>query len=394
MALFKKIKTMLKENLPLLYTLYSKHKTNKLIRNYFNTSLPRNILICYITHAFKKNARIIHTNIAESMKIAEEFRDLGYNCHITNYNNDKKINYNEYDVIFGFGKSFNNSFFSNTKAKRLFYGTGRHPYYSNNETIKRGLSFLKEHNSLPLNSLRLVNEDYSLQIDAANELILLGGDDVVLNYKKYSDREDIYNLNTSFYKILDYKHIVNNKNYTEAKNNFLFFSGGGMIHKGLDILLDIFSKRDDINLHICASVDDEKEFASIYNKQLYKTNKIHTYNFVDIKSEKFSELLQKCCFVILPSCSEVIPTSVINIAGNGGLIPILTKPASINADNLCIMAEEPNVRSIEQAIEQAKNISIDKLKDMSFKIGEKINSEYTLNNFVENFRKIIKKILK
>ena len=387
------IKKTLKDKLPSLYHRYNNYKNNKILINYFNTSFQKNVLISYITYPFERKSSLRHTNVIESLKIADEFRDLGYNCDIVNYNSDIKIDYRKYNVIFGFGKPFHNSFSLTSKTTRIFYGTGRHPYYNNQATVERGIDFLKNKNHFLISSLRLIEEDYTLQINASDALILLGGEDVKQNYIKYSSNRTIFNLNTSFFKIHNYKEFVENRNYEESRNNFLFFSGGGMIHKGLDMLLDIFKDRKDINLFVCAPIENEKEFKEIYKNELFKTNNIHFKNFVNLDSEEFKDLIKKCCFVILPSCSEVLPTSIINVVGNGGLIPILSYPSTINLDENCIMIEKNDLKSIVKAIEISINLTVDTLKETSLKIAEKINAGYSIENFVENFRNTLKKII-
>ena len=92
------------------------------IRNFFVTqSMPwsiykskdskKRVLICFIIAPFYLKKRSIkHVNVIESRIIAREFYKLGFSVDVVDYRCTRKINYSKYDVIFGFGVPFSNSF--------------------------------------------------------------------------------------------------------------------------------------------------------------------------------------------------------------------------------------------------------------------------------------------
>jgi len=112
-----------------------------LIRNLFVTqSMPwsiyeskdskKRVLICYIISPFYLKKRPIkHANVIESRTIAKEFYNLGYSVDVVDYRCTRKINYSKYDVIFGFGVPFSNSFAFDLKLKRICYITGSSPNF-------------------------------------------------------------------------------------------------------------------------------------------------------------------------------------------------------------------------------------------------------------------------
>ena len=390
--MLNKIKQKVKNSLPFLYPIYFEYKNNRMIVNFFKTSFPKRVLICYLTSPFEKGPNLSHTNNIESIEIAKAFRDLGYNCDVVNNNSDRKIDYKSYDLIFGFGKSFERSLLASKKILRIFYGTGKHPRFSNTETIKRGLEVKLKRGDFIVESLRLIEEDYLLQTTTADQLLLIGGPTESITYKKYSDIP-IKNINVSFLKIHDFEEIIKNKNFSEARHNFLFFSGGGMIHKGLDLLLEVFSKQEKYHLHICAPIEAESKFKNVYKKELLDNNYIHNHNFIKLDSKEFRSMIEKCAFVILPSCSEAMPTSVVNVIGNGGLIPILPNSASINIGELTIPIKELTVEEIEKSIEFSSKYAPEELREWSKKVGSLVNKNYSIEEYTENIKKSIQETI-
>ncbi|WP_314621160.1 hypothetical protein, partial [uncultured Selenomonas sp.] len=97
------------------------------------------------------------------------------------------------------------------------------------------------------------------------------------------------------------------------------------VHKGLDLLLEIFGQKDfPFELYICSSFQSEKEFCEVYKSELFHTSNIHSVGFIDIMGEKFCEISEKCSFTILPSCSEGVAGSALT-AMSAGIIPIVIR---------------------------------------------------------------------
>lgn len=82
--------------------------------------------------------------------------------------------------------------------------------------------------------------------------------------------------------MFNHEEILKNRNINEVKKNFLWMGSLGLIHKGLDLLLEIFNELPDYNLYICGSTKNEPEFEYLYFDELYRTKNIHTYGFVGV----------------------------------------------------------------------------------------------------------------
>jgi glycosyltransferase involved in cell wall biosynthesis len=274
------------------------------IINYYRTSYPRNALVSYITNPFREEIDLSHTNLFESMEIGKALNEAGFKVDITDYDYEGHIDYSNYDLIFGFGEPLINSFYK--RAKKIitvYYGTGMHVNTQNNNTLNRiGEVFDKKGVWLP-ESGRIVDKAWSVQTTIVDAMVLLGNEEVTKTYSPYF-KGKIYNIPASFYNVTKEEEIISYKDFNKAKIHFLWFGSSGMIHKGLDLLLEIFSKREDIHLHICGPLESEPEFKQTYKNELLKTANIHYHGFISLTSVLFKELLKECAFVVLPSCSE------------------------------------------------------------------------------------------
>jgi len=364
------------------------------VTNYFGTHFQERALISYITYPFKKGSHLRHTNSIEALEIANVFSKLNYNVDIVNYDYEGYLDFNNYDVVFGLGEPLMKSFYAGKKKiVRIFYGTGRHFVHQNHDSLKRiNDVFLKKRVWL-LDSARMAERTWSSTTTLVDGIIALGNDEVKKSYKQFYDKE-VYSLPPSIYLLYDYIEIINKKNFHIAKNHFLWFGSAGMIHKGLDLLLELFVKTPHLHLHICGPLDSEPGFKEAYHNELFNSSNISVYGFVEINSPLFKDLLEKCAFVIYPTCSEGGSPSVLNVSGNGGLIPIVTKEATIDIDDFGIMIESLEISAVNFAVMNAVKLSAETIKHFSVKCGKTISERHSLKNFSIILESSIQSILK
>jgi len=363
------------------------------IINYFNTKYENNVLISYITYPFRQGIKLIHTNYIESLIIANIFKELGYNVDIISYRYCRDIDYSKYQVIFGFGEPLERSFYKrNSKIITIHYATGMHTFYQNTMSLKRIEEVYHKKGVWILESGRIIDKAWSAQKVLVDAMIVLGNEEVVNSYKKFFSKK-IYSLPPCFYKVYDPYEIIKQKDFLKAKYNFLFFSGAGLIHKGLDLLLDIFKETKRLNLHICGPIDREQKFRKTYYDELYNTTNIHTYGFVNLDSNIFKELLLKCGFVVFPSCSEGGSPSVLNVMGNGGLIPIITKESSIDIQDFGILIDDLSIESVKKSILEAISLEYNEIKERSIKCVDYVLNNHSVEAFSANLKKYLMEII-
>lgn len=184
----------------------------------------------------------------------------------------------------------------------------------------------------------------------------------------------------------------NKKDFEACQKRFLWFSSGGLVLKGLDLLLDAFSEMPDYDLTICGPVQNEKDFEQAFYKELYETSNIHTLGWIDVDSPDFIEIANSCISVIHPSCSEGGGGSVIGCM-HAGLIPIVSYEASVDIeDEFGILLRNSSIEEIRSSIQAVSDLPIQELKLMSKKSWEFARKNHTQENFAREYRDFAEKL--
>jgi len=372
--------------------LNSRKKQKHRIFNYFGSDFNKNVLISYICAPFKQGISITHTNTAEALAMAKVFKQLEFNVDVVDYFDIDTINYSKYDLIIGFGEPLINSFYQNEKRPiTIYYGTGMHVCWQNHASLNRIEDVYYKKGKWLLNSGRLVKETWSVQTTLVDYIITMGNETVVDSYRKFFKRP-IFNIPVSYYHVFDPKEIIDKKNYEVARKHFLWFGADGMIHKGLDLLLDVFPEFPELDLHICGPIEKETDFQEAYYHELYKTENIHFYGFIDLKSKLYKDLIEKCGFIIFPSCSEGEPSSVINTMYYG-LIPVVSNTAGIKIHDFGVEICSLSADSIKETISKIESLALDEIKTRSKKCAEQTAKINSIENYESEFNRIMTTII-
>lgn len=383
--IFKKyLPIFLKENI-------KKHINNQLIVNYYKTMYDKRALVSYITVPLRKNS-LEHTNYFEVQSWVKILSEFGYNVDVIHYENSKNIDLSSYDLICGFGDVFR-QYFENSKknnTKTIYYATGMHVCHQNQVSLQRVKDVYLEKKVWLGKSARFVEKTWTHQTALVDGIIALGNEICANSYKQYYDGA-VLSVEAPFYKTQNANEIMKNRNQNSQKH-FLWFGSAGLIHKGLDLLLDYFSKNVDVTLHICGHIQNELDFCRVYKKELYEMPNIITYGFVDIKSELFADILKSCSFVIFPSCSEGGAASVLTAIGNGALIPIITKETTIST-GYEIWIDDFNYIGIDKAVKQALELNDYQISELQKKNHENVQANHSQQNYFNQLKLSVSKIL-
>jgi hypothetical protein len=348
-------------------------------------SNQKKVLISYINDSVftnYSNNKIFHTNINEVNQILSVFIRKNYSIDIISAIDTKSIkfiNNKKYDLIFGFGDVFHFFAKHNPNSIKILYMTENHPnlsYTRENERIdyfferhRKRISIQRSFKYYKLNHFNYV--DYS---------IILGE---IEPFNKYLFPK--YNLFPT--GMINSSYVFKKREYPHTKKSFLWFGSTGAIHKGLDLLIDIFSNRQDITLYICGLQDHERKLLNIP-----KRSNIKDLGRVNIQSEEFKALVELCSFIILPSCSEGFSTSITTCMRHS-LIPIIIKDTGFNRlEDNAIFIENFRIESIEYVINKVISFEDSQIDHLHTKIYLFANKFFTINNFTTNFNSIISDI--
>jgi hypothetical protein len=342
-------------------------------------------LICYLTDPYFITLENISRTISyEILKIVKVFSELGYCIDIIGCNNVRSIEYiktRNYDLIFGFGETFFKVTRLQPDVRSILYMTENHPNFSFEEEKKRNEYFYARHGRKPRLS-RSGNFYKKEHLEFRYSDIITLSDTEPLK-PQYGRPYSIFPTG-----IINYNYTFKNKNHQSAKTNFLWLGSYGAIHKGLDLLIDIFKKRDDIVLHICGFTKEDRNVLKIPHRE-----NIIEYGHINIRSDLFLSIVEKCSYIILPSCSEACSTSI-TTGMLHGLIPIVIRNSGFNklGDN-AIFLDDYKIEYLDAKLTEFANYSIDELAKLSKRVFDFAHNNFSISVFEANFRSIILEIL-
>jgi len=354
--------------------------------NYQCDSNQPRMLICYLTIGFISNLDdpIGRTQPYEIFKIIDVFAKLNYCIDIIGNNEVKGVEFiksKKYDLIFGLGNTFYIMTQLQPEAKSILYMTEHHPTFSYVEEKKR-IDYYRKRHKKKVNYLRSLMHYNENQLKPVYDAVIT-----------MSEVEPLLTQYKSPYTIFPTGLINKDFNYSKknhliARKNFLWIGSSGAIHKGLDLLIDVFAERNDIMLHVCGLNAKEKKFLNIKG-----TENIKEYGQININSDLFLKIVGLCTYIILPSCSEGFSTSI-TTGMLHGLIPVVMKDTGFNRlGGNVILLDDYHIEYLNDKITELSNADTVDLEMLSKQIYTFARNNFTLPVFESNFKNIIDNIL-
>jgi glycosyltransferase involved in cell wall biosynthesis len=348
-----------------------------------------NVLLSYILEPFllKSDEPVpnTHNYYLRSLQMAKTFLDLGYSVDVIDYRNMTFIPEKEYVVFIDVRHNLERlAPMLNPECIKIFYIDTAHILYHSAAGLQR-LLFLQQRKKVTLRPRRL--EIPNLAIEYADCAITHGNEFTISTFS-YA-KKPIYKISQSHNVAYPY---LEDKNYEVCRESFLWFGSGGLIHKGLDLVLDAFMEMPNYHLYICGPIEQEKDFEKAYYKELYETPNIHTVGWVDITSPQFTEITSKCLGLVYPSCSEGGAGSVIQCM-HAGLIPIVSYESGVDVYDFGIILKDCSIDSIKNSCQLISLLSVEELRRMARGAWEYATKNHTKERFTEGFRNIIETII-
>lgn len=368
-----------------------------MVRNAFRSNYSKRVLIAYLTEPYRhsKNISRRHTNLTESFTAGKVFHDLGFSVDCVHAYSEEKIKFENYDVLYGIVGTVMSSSFSKPKDMvRIHYAPGVHQAFAHRETAYKMRAVHRKTDSWMTSSVRYGGHiNWGFAVYLSDHVIVLGNAFTLNTYTEQDNQKERYSSLPAFF-FNTQQPDLEKKNYAEAKKHFLWFGSMGLTHKGLDSCLDIFLERDDLTLHICGAPRKEKEFWDYYDPLIKGRKNIIVHGFVDIASLEFAAILSRCGFVIFPSVSEGGAAALLNVVGNGGLVPLYTQATGVDFQEFGIEVPKPDTDLFRRAINVAAEMSDEELKQRTVRGYNTVRENYTLDKYEENLKKIISDLLK
>jgi hypothetical protein len=184
------------------------------------------------------------------------------------------------------------------------------------------------------------------------------------------------------------------KDFSKCRNNILWFGSSGMMHKGLDIAIDFALEHPQFTLHICGGSQQEKEFWKLYMPKIKSADNIVMHGFVDIQSDEFKEVLAVCGLLLNPSLSESGAVAVLNVLGNGALLPVYSKGTGLDIESVGIEVDEVTYDKFRNALLAVADLPTGTIAQKAWDAHHLVKEKYTLDEYREKMYRYIKEIIK
>lgn len=274
----------------------------------------------------------------------------------------------------------------NKDCVKILHVTTAHPYFHNVAEANR-LKALQERKHVTVRPRRLMSADYAMAVEYA---------DCVTVPSKFCIRNFRY-ANKPFYLVPNAAEYVypwtENKNFEFCRTRFLWLGSHGMVHKGLDVVLEAFSEMPEYHLTVCGPVANEQDFERVYNRELYHTPNIRTVGWMDIGSLEFMSLAQQCVGLVYPSCSEGSAGAVITCL-HAGLIPIISYESGVDVSkDFGVILNDSSVPEIQEAVQGIARLSVHELNHRSRKTWEYARANHTMEHFEHMYKTMVGQLM-
>ncbi len=348
-----------------------------------------NVLLSYIIDPFLlekgQSVPVSHTNYWESQEIARAFLELGYSVDVIHFTNRTFVPEKKYSIFID--ARFNLQRLApllNKECVKIMHIDLCHMLFNNAAEANRLLA-LQQRKGVTLSPRRF--EWPNLGIEHADCAVVIGNE-FTINTFKYANKP-MYRV--PVVGLFPYPS-PEGKDLESYRRHYLWFGSGGLVRKGLDLVLDTLVGMPDYHLTVIGPVKHEADFERAYWKELYETQNIRTVGWVDLAGSGFLEIANKCLGLIYPSCSEGQAGSVINCL-HAGLIPIVSYESGVDIENFGVLLKDCSIEEIKSSIRMISSLSAAELKKRAVKAWEYARMHHTRERYAEEYRKIIAEII-
>ena len=315
------------------------------LRNVFQDregSRPRAAL-SYLSRAFLESENsepfFNHSNMWECLEIARILRRLGF--IVDAFDALAAVPGpppGDYSLFFDLGPRLEAvSAYLRPDCVKICYATGRH-WLVNNAAEYDRLEGLRRRRGFVLLPRRTAQPVSSYE--SADAVFALGNSAALQSFSHL--RQPLYAIRASVPAAL-FSNAP--RDWSTAKKSFIWLGSGGMVHKGLDLVLEAFSRLPQLQLHVVGPVTEERDFVQAYKQELFDTPNIHTHGFLNAAGNEFESIAQACGALVYPSSSEGVSGAVLACAAKG-LVPLVSKVSALESGAGEVVLSECSVESL------------------------------------------------
>lgn len=342
-----------------------------------------NVLISYITLPYlnlNEQTRDAHSNRWESMNMVEAFVERGYQVDLIDITNTTFVPKKKYDFfVDNYHHMERLAPLLDPDCIKIFHATTSHWEFNNAAEQKRFEDLFKRRGA------RLIPDrplPANRAIEVCDRATLLGNEVTEQTYAFAGKEITRIPISTT--------HTYPSpapKDFEKIRKNFIWFGGAGVIHKGLDLVVEAFAQMPECTLTICGKIQGEKDFLNIYAKELALPN-IHIAGFMDPASETFKKICTESVALVYPSCAEGQAGSVV-LTMHAGLIPIVSRESGVSVDPFGVTLQHNTIEEIVTAVQTLAALSPNELRDRATATWEHARAQYTRDTFAKAYRAFV-----
>ena len=377
-----------------LYYAVRKLQPERLLSNVLRSTHQRCALLSYVTYPFRSRNRFYNTQYLQVQAIAAVLDNLGFRVDVADVGYRRAVNYSRYQLIIGFGLPVLRFFGNQPRgAIVIFYCPGIHNYDQNLATLCRAESFSLRYGRWLLDSCRFAEWDFTSLAAVCDAVFTLGNRYVVESFQRYT-KKPVYGIPSPCFRMGDVKSVLQGKNWEESRRHFLWFGSNGLIHKGLDRTLEAFAGLPDLHLHVGGPLHREPAFRELMRPLLDRHSNLHIHGYIHLTESVFAELMSQCAFVVNPSCSEGGSPATLNVMASGGLIPLITRSASLDTEDFGLMLPDDEVNTLRQVAREVSQWSPDRVAQYAARAAMHAENEHSLEKCQAAFASALEAVLK
>lgn len=327
-----------------------------------------------------------HTHFWESLAIGRTLVDLGFAVDVIHWTNQRFLPAAPYDLLIDVRINLERlaPLVGPGCLKLMHIETAHHRFY--NAAQERRREELASRRGIRLAPYKTIAENRA--IESADAATILGN---VVTQATYAHAgKSLWPVPISQPFLSPFPE---GKDYSEARRRFLWFGSGGLLHKGLDRVLEVFSALPHLGLTVLGPVEREPEFERAFARELYATPNIATRGWIDVAGPTFATIARENLALVYPSCSEGQNGGAVTCM-HAGLLPVLSRESGID------LAPDRGVLLATSTLEEIRGAVLDlaarppaELEAASRRAWEWVRAHHTRQRFAAAYRDALREIL-
>jgi glycosyltransferase involved in cell wall biosynthesis len=267
-----------------------------------------------------------HPNQWESRQFAVALSELGFDVDAIDFTDRSAELYGAYDVVLAIDGGLIELAEKTSAEHVLLHVTGSYPPFQN-AAERRRLDELRARRGFVCAARRMVEDEATFvrALYRANSCSLLGNEFTISTFPA-----EIQPKLTPIPANPAVLHRIKSEGeYVPDTREFIWFFGGGAVHKGLDRVLEAFARRPELTLHVVGTIEAEHDFLEAFSTELTTLPNITYHGALDPISDTFVDIALRCVAFIAPSCSEGMSHAAITML-QFGLFPIISRQTGVS----------------------------------------------------------------